>query len=772
MIRLFKRNETDFTHNETVLNDVISSVVEEEANGLYEVVLEYPRNDFAKTLTEGKILKVPTPRGEQLFRIYKPAKDLTRYKIYARHIFYDLLTNFIEAIKPTNKSGSGAINDILSAAQIDQGFTATSDIINMGTAYYVRMNPVQALLGAPNSFLNVWGGELVRNNHTFSMKARGGQDRGYEVRIGKNLIGVEVDTDESDVYTRIYPTVVIDGNTVTTLPEKYVDSPLINSYEYPRIIEERIDLLDEEKELPLADIYKLMRKHCADLFKSGIDKPEVNFKIDFVELSKTEQYKHIQILEQLDLYDTVSIYVPELDVNIQAKVIRYEYDSLGEKYLKMELGSFKANGGSQAKNTINRIDKNINQAVSSLQQAFDKAQDMITGNLGGHVIFRVNTEGKPYEILVMDTEDIQTAKNVIRLNQQGLGFSQSGYNGPFGIAMTIDGHVVADFIDVGTLTGLRFVNNFFRGTVPGKLVIDGDIRMNAEDDSRFALNEKQISFSDGVYETALQKDGLDFYRDGVRTLGQRFFTFEDGTTGIRFESHHIGERALSIRGNQLLSHDGQGGREDESHLYLSPGGSGRVVAGDAPGKRVTMRARTFMMGDRVRITNYDNGDGILRLYSRGFIWNWGTGDTTDNPMFRMDADAFRMYKNLDMTGRQVLNTSDRRMKRDVTPTKIKGRETIRSYDFIDYYYTEKDYPKEKQFGLIAQDTAFIGAKGEDGNWTISTTKQVMLNSLVAKELDEELMEVSKVVKEQKEELIAVKQELADLKALLTDKGVI
>ncbi|MDN6291455.1 MAG: hypothetical protein L0J35_00095, partial [Tetragenococcus halophilus] len=224
MIKLFNRDETNFEHNETILRNVISTSVEEESNGLYELVLEHPRDEIGNQLTNGKIIKAPTPRGDQLFRIYKPIKNLKTYTIYARHIFYDLLNNFIESAKPTNADGNAAIQRILDRLQFSQRFIGSSDIADYSEAYYVRMNPVQALIGADNSFINVWGGELVRDNFTFRINVRGGFDTGYEIRTGKNLTGVEIELDESGVYTRIYPSVVIEDNVVTTLPEEYIDS--------------------------------------------------------------------------------------------------------------------------------------------------------------------------------------------------------------------------------------------------------------------------------------------------------------------------------------------------------------------------------------------------------------------------------------------------------------------------------------------------------------------------------------------------------------------
>ena len=97
----------------------------------------------------------------------------------------------------------------------------------------------------------------------------------------------------------------------------------------------------------------------------------------------------------------------------------------------------------------------------------------ITGNRGGYLTARYDENGKPYEFLVMDTEDINSATNVIRLNQEGIGFSQNGYNGPFGVAITIDGHIVADFIDTGILNA-GMIQAGFNGIAKGvNITADG-----------------------------------------------------------------------------------------------------------------------------------------------------------------------------------------------------------------------------------------------------------------------------------------------------------
>lgn len=115
---------------------------------------------------------------------------------------------------------------------------------------------------------------------------------------------------------------------------------------------------------------------------------------------------------------------------------------------------------------IHATQTKIKETATNLQNAFKDAQEKITGNQGGFIIQRMNEDGKPYEFLVMDTEDINSATNVIRLNQQGIGFSQNGYNGPFGVAITIDGQIVADYITAGTLSA-DLIQSGFNGIATG-----------------------------------------------------------------------------------------------------------------------------------------------------------------------------------------------------------------------------------------------------------------------------------------------------------------
>lgn len=78
------------------------------------------------------------------------------------------------------------------------------------------------------------------------------------------------------------------------------------------------------------------------------------------------------------------------------------------------------------------------------------ATDWLT-NGKGYKVERKDSAGNTVDTLYMDTPDIATAKNVLRIGQSGIGFSTSGANGPYVSAWTIGGHFNADFIDTGNL---------------------------------------------------------------------------------------------------------------------------------------------------------------------------------------------------------------------------------------------------------------------------------------------------------------------------------
>ena len=443
MIKLYDRNETDFKHNGICILKPLEAVVTEELNGDYILKITMPRGN--KEIEIEQIIKVPTPKSEQLFRVYNSDIDMLGNQVfYARHIFYDLLDYFIEDTRPSG-NGALAISKILE----NTPFTGNSDITNQGTAYYQMINPVKAILGADNAFIEVWGGELERDNFNIRMKNHLGTDRGASIRYCKNLTGLRFVEDLSGVYTKIMPTGLKEnGQTLLKIPEKYVSSPLIDNYVNTKTTRIHYSDIKIDEETSEAQALEMLRNAAAQEFENGLDKPQITATVEFIPLQDTEEYKDFAVLESVYLGDTVKIFHEDLNIELEAKVIEYEFDALSKRYNKVILGNANPKYGDAQKQYVKHQKA---ETTTALEQAIINATQLITGNQGGYIV--MNPAEKPQEIFIMDTPDISTSQKVWRWNLSGLGYSSTGINGPFALAMTMDGAIVADFITAGTING-------------------------------------------------------------------------------------------------------------------------------------------------------------------------------------------------------------------------------------------------------------------------------------------------------------------------------
>jgi len=455
MLTIYNQFENNFNNNGIgILRDVIKAQIIEELNGQYDLELEYPIKGYlSEELREGNIIKAKGVESYQLFRIKHVKKTLSRKNIVATHIFYDLNNDFIEDTYPQNLGGQAALQWILDHTinGSNKKYTAFSDISTIATARYVRRNPVECLIGdIENSFTKIWGGELERDNFTIKMLTKRGANTGYKIIKSKNLIGIEVDIDSSGVITKVMP----QGYDGLLLPEKYIESPLINNYPEPiirkvefsevQIIE---DLENPENSINEEQAYELLRKKTQDLFeKNHLDEPIVSMTVEFIELAKTKEYKEkFSFLETIKLGDTLYAKVDELNVNVEIRAVKYVWDVLSQKYISLELGNIKSN---YVTNQILQEEKNSQEwerVPNLLQQVKDFATSSITNAMGGYVYKTRN------EFFIMDTDNPTTAQKVWRWNIEGLGYSKNGINGPYETAITSTGQIVADFISTGTL---------------------------------------------------------------------------------------------------------------------------------------------------------------------------------------------------------------------------------------------------------------------------------------------------------------------------------
>jgi len=447
LITLYDSKTTigNFNNNGLViLSECKSFITTEKNNDTYEIEFTYPIDSYGKWkyILNNNIVK--NSQG-QLFRIYHKHKVLDGIQVNARHIFYDLLKNNLEDVRPTNINGAGALNWILSNTQYPHPFTSLSDVTTITTQYFVRKNPVEAIMGTDGTIAN-WGGELIRDNFQISLMQNRGLNRGALVSYGKNIEGIEEDLDTDSICTRLMPV----GKDGLLLAQKYIDSPYINNFPFPMIkIVDFSDCEDQETLLATAQAYMIANK---------IDIPQFNYIVSFIELSKTEEYKDYAVLERVYMGDTITIRHKILGMDLQAKVIAITYNDLTGRIDKIELGSFKNNIVSSINNSIQEVKQEIVQVTSAYQLAIDNATDLITGTKGGNVVIRQDDNGKPYEIDVMDTADQNTCVNVWRWNLNGFAHSSTGFNGPFTVGITADGHIVGSLITALTINASQITS--------------------------------------------------------------------------------------------------------------------------------------------------------------------------------------------------------------------------------------------------------------------------------------------------------------------------
>lgn len=446
---LYNGTETSFTSNGLGrLADAITCKVVEERNSTYELEMTYPvTGAHFDDIQEGRIiLAKPFDGGlTQPFTIYQITKPLNQVvTVKAQHISYQLSGIVVMPFE---------VNSCISAIAGIKNYSATTNPFNFTTdkqvtAHYEVTAPTSAralLCGQQGSILDVFGkGDYEFNRFDVNLRTNRGSDNHVTLRYGKNITDLKNVVDITNVYTGIVPYWMDGEGNQVVLPEKVVLSGHENDYPYKII--KAVDFSSEWENQPTVE--QLRTKAQTYVANNEGWKLKNNITVSFVALWNTEEYKDIAPLERVKMCDIVHVVVPKFGINFDTKVVKTDYNVLQEKYNSITLGDTYYTLSAVFSEEITRSEESQS---NHMQKAIAHATKLITGGLGGHVVFNLNADGEPQEILIMDTDNIQTAVQVIRMNKNGIGFSLTGYNGPFHTAWTIDGHFVADYIDTGTL---------------------------------------------------------------------------------------------------------------------------------------------------------------------------------------------------------------------------------------------------------------------------------------------------------------------------------
>ena len=348
MIQIYEAANQAYEKNGDAVLHPLSCTVSEVLKGTWEMSLQNPYDENAGLIRSGAVIKADTNIGKgQLFRIYKHERSENGVNASAYPIFFDAGKNTaILDKRPTNKTGDEALQILTQGTP----YTAESDIRSARTAYYQKVNLMEALCGEDeNSFINRWGGEPIYDNYHVTINSRAGGDHGARAAFGYNLQGITEHVRFDDVVTRIIPEAyngyMLEGE------RPWVDSPNIKKYpivytkvvQYSEIkLQEDCTGEDETGYPDLESLQKALKERALQDFEAGIDKPEVSYDIEFLPLEDTVEYEDLKDLVQIGLGDSVECENKGLDIITKGRATSLTYDCIREKVSALHVGDIES----------------------------------------------------------------------------------------------------------------------------------------------------------------------------------------------------------------------------------------------------------------------------------------------------------------------------------------------------------------------------------------------------------------------------------------------
>lgn len=456
---LYEYSETEYVNQGLgAMIDATRCIVTEELNGIYELEMDYPIDGLHySSITLNRILLAVPSDGttSQPFVIYKISKPMNGVvTVYAEHISYRL--SYIPVV-PFSSSGAALTLQLLKENCLETNpFTFWTDITE-NTNKFSFNNPQSCRLcmgGTEGSIVDTWYGEYEFDRFTVRFWSKRGNVRDTaQIIYGKNLTDLTQEENFENVTTGIYPywkRETTNGETTTqtvvTLPEKLIQSSNADKYPYRRTVP--YDFSSYFQEQPTeAQLRARAQQYVENTLNTT---PTVSLTVSFVSLADSEENKNI-VDERLNLGDTVSVYFYKLGVSTQARINKTVYNVLLDRYDEITLGE-----KSSLSKTISSIEKSnkkisSNQiSIASVKESLSEQKTIMDGGGGGSVITGY-TNGVPTETVYADSDNIETAKSFLRINKNGIAFSNDGEN--YTTAWTIDGQFSANFITSGELDG-------------------------------------------------------------------------------------------------------------------------------------------------------------------------------------------------------------------------------------------------------------------------------------------------------------------------------
>lgn len=365
------------------LNEAFSSEIVQEANSTYQLTFKFPTSDpkWALLIPETELV-ADDLHGEQYFTIFEVEKQHGYVTVYANQVATLLNGYSINKINVDRVNGATVMNALVAGFKRETPFTFFSDVMSKHTLNLKDVSAMEALAKDKHSIVGQWGGDLVRDKYSVRLLEHGGIENESLFTYKKNMKSFQESKSTKELRTRIHFKKVIEAHeegkkdqilTVT------IDSPLINKYKH--IYEADMEVQDQD----VVD-QKTLEEYGKRYFRETLcDMIEESLEIDVV--GQADQPAH--------MFDIVSIFHEDYDVDLRKKITKYKFNPMSIKLVSIGFGEV-------ARSLADSISGIVNDSVDKKMKSYDAEYEAKVQKLVDNANAEYDKQAKELEHKISD----------------------------------------------------------------------------------------------------------------------------------------------------------------------------------------------------------------------------------------------------------------------------------------------------------------------------------------------------------------------------------
>lgn len=365
------------------LNEAFSSEIVQEANSTYQLTFKFPTSDpkWALLIPETELV-ADDLHGEQYFTIFEVEKQHGYVTVYANQVATLLNGYSINKINVDRVNGATVMNALVAGFKRETPFTFFSDVMSKHTLNLKDVSAMEALAKDKHSIVGQWGGDLVRDKYSVRLLEHGGIENESLFAYKKNMKSFQESKSTKELRTRIHFKKVIEAHeegkkdqilTVT------IDSPLINKYKH--IYEADMEVQDQD----VVD-QKTLEEYGKRYFRETLcDMIEESLEIDVV--GQADQPVH--------MFDIVSIFHENYDVDLRKKITKYKFNPMSNKLVSIGFGEV-------TRTLADSISGMVNDSVDKKMKSYDAEYEAKVQKLVDNANAEYDKQAKELEHKITD----------------------------------------------------------------------------------------------------------------------------------------------------------------------------------------------------------------------------------------------------------------------------------------------------------------------------------------------------------------------------------